>query len=64
MDEEKSFEDVGGEPWIARSVFVVEDESVGPTDGMKCLSASEVIRIDFVAEIGKVLVEDASPVTL
>ena len=45
-------------------MFVVEDESVGPTDGMKCLSASEVIRIDFVAEIGKVLVEDASPVTL
>ena len=45
-------------------MFAVEDESVGPPVGMKCLSAGEVIRVDLVAQIGKVLVEDASPVTL
>ena len=45
-------------------MFAVEDEPVGPPDGMKCLSAGEVIRVDFVAQVGKVLVQDTSPVTL
>ena len=45
-------------------MFVAETESMGPADSVKCLSASEVVRVDFTADAGKIPVEDTSPVVL
>ena len=43
--------------WVAVLVFVVEYESVGLVDEVKCLGAAEVVCVDDVVDVGKVLVE-------
>ena len=45
-------------------MFIAEDKSMGLADSVKCLSASEVVSVDFMADTGEVPAEETSPVVL
>ena len=57
MGKEERFKNVGRELWVAVFVFVVEYETVGLVQEVKCLGAAEVVCVDDVVDVGKVLVE-------
>ena len=57
MGKEERFTNVGCELWVAVFVFVVEYETVGFVSEVKCLVAAEVVSLDDVFDVGKVLVE-------
>ena len=45
-------------------VVIAEDKSMGLADSVKCLSAGEVVGVDFMANAGEVSVEETSPMVL